>query len=97
MAKIILDINEEKLSTVLNILENLKDGLINNISHENKNVKTNAQNIQNNKKYISKDRFKEKLVQRQRPEEDEFLVKSTSKGRYLSPSDFKNKLKKGKQ
>ncbi len=96
MAKITLDIEDKNLSIILNILENLKNGLISNISLEDNNVNINTQNIQSNKRYISKDKYKERLSQRQKPQEDEFLTKSKSTGRYLSTQEFKNRLKKGK-
>lgn len=94
MAKVVLDVEDKNLSIVLNILENLKTELISNISLENNNLKNNTKSTQSNKRYISK--YKEKLYQRKRPLEDEFLAKTTSTGRYLSPQEFKNKLKKGK-
>ncbi|MGB6327393.1 MAG: hypothetical protein WBF48_00575 [Halarcobacter sp.] len=96
MAKVVLDVEDKNLSIVLNILENLKTELISNISLENNNLKNNTKSTQSNKRYISKDKYKEKLYQRKRPLEDEFLAKTTSTGRYLSPQEFKNKLKKGK-
>ena len=101
MAKIILECDDKNLPTVLNILENLKTGLIKEISVEkldnvNKRIKPVSSSIdgQINKRYLSRDKYKEKL--NQRPQEDEFLPKSTSTGKYLSPSDFRNRNKKGK-
>ena len=97
MAKIVLDIDDNKLTIVLNILENLKVGLIKNISNESqikqKPVSSSIGN-ESNKRYLSRDKYKEKL--NQKILEDDFLVKSSSTGRYLSAEDFKNKLKKGK-
>lgn len=93
MAKITLDVEEENLSTVLNILKNLKAGLISNISAPD--IK-NYQNLQSDKRYFSKDKYKEKLKKIQRPKEDEFLAKQSSSSKYLSKEEFKNRLKKGK-
>ena len=67
-----------KLSIVLNILENLKTGLIKNITID---------------KEEKKDKYKQKT--NKAPLEDEFLAKPKSTGRYLSPQEFKNRLKKG--
>jgi hypothetical protein len=97
MAKINIELDDKNLPTILNILENLKSGLIKKISVDklqkiSKPVSSSISN-QSNKKYLSKDRYKQKL--NQRPQEDEFLPKSTSTGKYLSREDFKNKLKKG--
>ena len=101
MAKITLDIDDKNLATILTILENLKTGLIkdlsvNKIELTNKNVKPVSSSLdnQNTKRYLSKEKYKQKI--NQKPPEDEFFVKATSGGRYLSPADFKNKLKKGK-
>lgn len=91
MAKVTLNIDDKKLSTVLNILENLKIGLISNIKVENK--EHTKSNIQSDKRYLSKDKYKQKL--RQKPLDDEFIAKPTT-SRYLSPQEFKNRLKKGK-
>ncbi|WP_417333029.1 hypothetical protein [Halarcobacter sp.] len=71
MAKITLDIDEKNLKTVMNILDNLKDGLINNIS-------TNRQ--YNTVKPVSSSI-------------DKTSKKAPSPNKYLSPSEFKNRLK----
>lgn len=72
MAKIVLDISEKNIDTVKNILDNLKDGLINNIEVQQR-------------KYVAKNK----------PLEDDFIPKSkASSGKYLSPSDFKNRTKR---
>ncbi|WP_072681116.1 hypothetical protein [Arcobacter sp. LA11] len=101
MAKITIDVNDKNLPTVLNILENLKSELITNLSVDTKNkVKKDIKPVsssmgnQSNKRYLSKDAYKQKL--NQKPEEDEFLPKTTSTGKYLSANDFKNRLKKRK-
>lgn len=96
MAKISLDIEDKNLATVLNILENLKVGLIKNIEvNKNKNLKAVSSSLTNsqNKRYISKDKYKQKL--QQKVLEDEFLAKQKSSSKYLSPNEFKNRLTKG--
>jgi len=100
MAKITIDINDKDLPTVLNILENLNSGLILNLAVEttnqlNKEIKPMSSSISNqtNKRYLSKEKYKQKL--NKNIEEDEFLPKSNSSGKYLSPEDFKNKQKRG--
>jgi len=103
MRKISLDVNDTDLPTVLNILENLKDGLVQNISVNKQNnikpVKSSLDTIEtkstqqiDQNKYLSKSKYRQKM--NQKPEEDEFLPKSTSTGKYLSREDFKNRLKK---
>lgn len=101
MPKITIDVDSKHLPTVLNILENLKSGLVTNLFVDSKNLsikdtKPISSSISNNanKRYLSKDKYKAKI--NRRPEEDEFLAKSTSTGKYLSANDFKNRLKKGK-
>jgi len=102
MSKITFDIDDANLPAVLNILENLKDGLIKNISVSKLNnikpVKSSLDKIEtqstqqiSQNKYLSKSKYKQKM--NQRPEEDEFLPKPTTSGKYLSRDDFKNKLK----
>ena len=106
MSKIVLEVDDKKLPAVLNILENLKEGLIQNISvnaisnkqNDIKPVKSSLDKIEtkssnqiDSNKYLSKAKYKQKL--NQKPEEDEFLPKTTSSGKYLSRDDFKNKLK----
>lgn len=102
MSKITFDTDDANLPTVLNILENLKDGLIKNISVSKldniKPVKSSLDKIEtqstqqiSQNKYLSKSKYKQKM--NQRPEEDEFLPKTTTSGKYLSRDDFKNKLK----
>lgn len=95
MAKITLDIDDKNLPTVLNILENLKSGLIKNINSEKKtNIKPISSSISNsgNKRYLSRDKYKQKL-QQQKPLDDEFLPKTTSTSKYLSKDEFKDRLK----
>lgn len=104
MSKITLDVEDSNLPIVLNILENLKKGLIQKVSVNKLNdikpirssldkIETNSTQQINQNKYLSKSKYKQKM--NQRPQEDEFLPKSTSSsGKYLSRDDFKNKLKK---
>lgn len=95
MAKITLDIEDKNLTTVLNILENLKAGLIKNIDLNKKadgKPKSSSLNGGENKRYLSKQAYKQKVQQR-KVLEDEFLPKSNSSSRYLSPQEFKNRLK----
>lgn len=101
MPKISIDVNNKNLPTVLNILENLKSGLITNLSvdakdQSKKDIKPVSSSLgnQNNKRYLSKDKYKQKINKNR--EENEFSPKSTSTGRYLSVNEFKNKLKKRK-
>ena len=95
MAKITLDIDNKNLPTILNILQNLKSGLIKNIDVEkqvnNKPVSSSLSNNEN-KRYLSKDSYKQKL-QQQKILEDEFLPKTKSSSKYLSKEEFKSKLK----
>lgn len=95
MAKIKLDIDEKNLSTVLNILENLKQGLVKNIEIDKKeSSKPISSSIKNDmgSRYLSKEKYKQKL--QRRVLEDDFLPKTTaSSGRYLSPAEFKKRLK----
>jgi hypothetical protein len=66
MAKITLDVDRKNLHTVLNIIENLKDGLINDIqtnekSSASKEVKPVATSSTTGSKYISRSEFKNRL------------------------------------
>ncbi|MGB1227380.1 MAG: hypothetical protein ACPG9K_05755 [Poseidonibacter sp.] len=82
MSKITLDIDDKNMDTVLTILNNLKPGLI-------KNLSTTSDNISS--------RMQAKKIQRQENiEEDEFMSKTPSMGKYLSKAAYKNKLQKGK-
>lgn len=77
MAKITLDVDSKNIDTVLIILNNLKSGLINNISSDKKNISTSLQNKKN---------IKQQIV------EDEFIKKTPSARKYLSSSAYKQKL-----
>jgi len=81
LSKIVLDIDEKNIDTVLIILNNLKPGLIKNISSSTNNINSRMQ--------------AKKLLKQQNIEEDEFMSSSPSTGKYLSKSEYKNKLRKG--
>ncbi len=81
MSKIVLDIDEKNIDTVLIILNNLKPGLIKNISSSTNNINSRMQ--------------AKKLLKQQNIQEDEFMSSSPSTGKYLSKSEYKNKLRKG--
>ena len=81
MSKIVLDIDEKNIDTVLIILNNLKPGLIKNISSSTNNINSRMQT--------------KKLLKQQNIQEDEFMSSSPSTGKYLSKSEYKNKLRKG--
>ncbi len=85
MAKVTLNIDDKNLSIVLNILQNLKSGLIKNIElNKTKNVKSPSSSSTNN----YKQKLEEKVL------EDDFLPKHKSSSKYLSANEFKKKLKK---
>jgi len=81
LSKIVLDIDEKNIDTVLIILNNLKPGLIKNISSSTNNINSRMQ--------------AKKLLKQQNIQEDEFMSSSPSTGKYLSKSEYKNKLRKG--
>ncbi|WP_320036447.1 hypothetical protein [Halarcobacter sp.] len=83
MAKINIDVDDKNLTTVMTILKNLKSGLIKNINVESKNNEKD--------RYLSKEKYKQKV--QKKVLEDEFLPKSTSTSKYLSPNEFKKRLK----
>lgn len=107
MNKITIDIKPKNLKKVLSILEALKPELIENIHNEKsfnanaiKPVKSSLDKIENKAqsdynatRYLSKDAYKKKL-QKQPILEDEFLAGQQNSGKYLSPDNFKNRLKK---
>lgn len=82
LSKIILDVEDRNIETVLTILNNLKPGLI-------KNLSTNTNNL--NSRLQAKKVLKQQII-----EEDEFISNTPSMGKYLSKSGYKNKLYKGK-
>ena len=77
LAKITLDIDNKDIDTVLLILNNLKSGLINNITTDKKNITSSNINKKNIKKQIL---------------EDDFIPKPVSNGKYLSSNAYKQKL-----
>ena len=81
MSKIVLDVDDKNIDTVLTILNNLKSGLIKNISTPTNNISSRMQ--------------AKKLLKQQTIQEDEFMSSSPSTGKYLSKSEYKNKLRKG--
>ncbi|WP_122893303.1 hypothetical protein [Arcobacter peruensis] len=82
MSKITLDIDDKNIETVLTILNNLKPGLIKNLSTTSNNINSRMQ--------------AKKLSKQQNIEEDEFMSKRPSTGKYLSKTEYKNKLQKVK-
>ena len=76
MSKIVLDVDDKNIDTVLLILKNLKQGLVKNISSDKGNVATSIQ---------AKKALKKQVV------EDEF-IEAPSRGKYLSRAAYKNKL-----
>jgi hypothetical protein len=94
MTKITLEIEDKNLSTVLNILDNLKTGLIlDRTINKNEKIKPVSSSISNNenKRYLSKEAYKKRL--NQKIEEDEFLPKVTNPNKYLSSEEYKKRLK----
>ena len=83
LSRITLDIDDKNIEIVLTILNSLKPGLI-------KNLSTSASNI--NSRLQAK-----KTLKQQNIEEDEFMTKTPSMGKYLSKSAYKNKLHKDKE
>jgi hypothetical protein len=77
LSKIILEVEDKNIDTVLLILHNLKQGLVKNISSDKRNINTSIQ---------AKKALKKQVV------EDEFMSAAPSSGKYLSRSAFKNKL-----
>jgi len=69
MGKITLDVDEKNLKTVLNILENLKDGLINDISTNRKyqapkpvsSSINKSQKTPTTSKYLNPNEYKKRL------------------------------------
>jgi len=59
MSKITLEVHDKNIDTVMNILNNLKEGLITNISNDNKTHQKPLPT--SNSKYLSKDAYKQKL------------------------------------
>ncbi|MCJ8325871.1 MAG: hypothetical protein MJK08_02125 [Campylobacterales bacterium] len=91
MKKIILNVDDKNLSVVLNILENLKHGLIKDLSvqsdlNKSKEVYSSKNEDTHNKnKYSTSSAYKKKLYKNEDTK--------TSTGRYLNKEDFRKKLK----
>ncbi len=81
MSKIVLDVDDKNIDIVLTILNNLKTGMIKNISAPTNSINSRIQ--------------EKKLVKEQQILKDEFMCSSPSTGKYLSRAAYKNKLKKG--
>ena len=81
MSKIVLDIDEKNIDTVLTILNNLKAGLIKDISAPTNSINSRIQ--------------EKRLAKEQHILKDEFMSSSPSTGKYLSKAAYKNKLRKG--
>jgi len=77
MAKIELEVNEQNLGTLVTILTNLKDGLI-----ENMDVNSSSK--------VKSTRYQPKVKKVIYEEEQGDLEKS---GKYLNPAEFKRRLK----
>ena len=77
MAKIELEVNEQNLGTLVTILTNLKDGLI-----ENMDVNSSSK--------VKSIRYQPKVKKVIYEEEQGDLEKS---GKYLNPAEFKRRLK----
>lgn len=78
MSKIVLDVDDKNIDTVLLILKNLKQGLVKDISSDKRNINTSIQAKKALKNEILKDEF----------------IEAPSSGKYLSRAAFKNKLSK---
>lgn len=93
MPQITIEVEDKHYTKVLSILTNLKPELIYavNINNSSKPV-TSSQN-----KYLSKDKYKNKVVEKQPILEDDFLSgKNQSRGKYLNKNAYKSKLKGSK-
>ena len=86
MAKIVLDVNDENLGTVISILNNLKDGLITSIDINTTLQKTSEKKVQKHTRYQPKT---QKVIY----EEEQDSLKSM--GKYLDPVEFKKRLRRG--
>lgn len=82
MSKIVLEVDTKNKDTVLMILNNLKQGLIKNISIDNKTINNNLE--------------AKKTVKRSQVEDDFFEIQPTG-GKYLSKSAYKAKISKFKE
>ena len=78
MSRITLDVEKKDLETVLTILNNLKNGLVKNIKVDNKTT----------------NQMQAKKPARKPVLEDEFMSAKPTNSKYLSPTAFKNRIKK---
>ncbi|WP_419770264.1 MAG: hypothetical protein ACNI3C_00275 [Candidatus Marinarcus sp.] len=85
MSKVILDVNEKELTTVLTILKSLKTGMIKNISVDKE--QSSLKNKISTNKYLSKNDYNDKLNSTN-------VANKVSGSRYLSPQEFKERLNK---
>jgi len=85
MAKIVLDVDDDSLGTVISILNNLKDGLISSMD-----INTTIENKAEKKvqKYTRYQPKTQKVIYED--EQDELK----SMGKYLDPSEFKKRLRR---
>ena len=90
MPQITIEVEDKHYTKVLSILTNLKPELIRavNIANTSKPLSSSEN------KYLSKDKYKQKVVEKQPILEDEFLSsKNQSRGKYLNKNAYKSKLK----
>lgn len=80
MSKITLDVDKKDINIVLTILNNLKTGLVKNISVDDKNINTTLKS--------------NKPLQKQPIIDDEFMSVKPTHSKYLSRSAYKEKLSK---
>ncbi|MEN4053129.1 MULTISPECIES: hypothetical protein [Sulfurimonas] len=85
MAKIVLDVNDENLGTVISILNNLKEGLITSIDINTRLKDSTERKVQKHTRYQPK-------TDRVIYEEEQASLKSM--GKYLDPAEFKKRLRK---
>ena len=95
MSTVTLEIDDKNLSKVLNILENLKHGLIKDlkVSKLDKKIKavsSSLDKIDNKSRYLSKSEYKKRVYK----DDDEFLNTNNTRGKYLSPDQYRKNLKK---
>lgn len=81
MSKITLDVDKNDINTVMTILNNLKAGLVKNITIDNKRVSS----------LPTKKAIKKVIL------EDEFMPKQNTSSKYVSKEAFKERLAKNKK
>jgi len=85
MAKIVLNVSDESLGTVITILNNLKDGLIENIDINTTLEKSVEKKVQKHTRYQPKTN---KVIY----EDEQEQLKSL--GKYIDSSEFKKRLRR---